>query len=75
VLEGISDVEQRADYILHGHAGDVEDISLLDKLINGLKDIAAGKTEQDTEYKWFGGISKQHPFDEGSVIVYGDNIK
>ena len=43
----------------------------MNKMLQGAKEIAEGKTESDKPYKWFGGIGKQHQFDEdGSVICY-----
>lgn len=75
VLESIMSVKDRADCILHGHASNPEDISLLDKLHQGLLDIVAGHTEDDTDYTWFGGVSHQHRFDNDSVIVYQDNVR
>ncbi len=74
-LDAIMEVQDRADTILHGHAGDAEPISLLGEMRRGICEIVAGKTEEDTDYQWFGGVSHQHPFAPNSVIVYGDNIQ
>lgn len=61
-LEKLLFLEQEADLILHGHAHDFDDISLMSALLNGAKEIMAGKTEKDTPYKWFGGTDLYHPF-------------
>ena len=55
---------EEADYILHGHARDFDDISLIGYLLDGMKEIIAGKTEQDTPYTYFGGEAHAtyHPF-------------
>lgn len=70
-IDRISSVKERADRILHGHARDFEDISLIDKLRNGLEELMTGNCiETDEEYNWFGGKALQHRFDDESVIVY-----
>ena len=70
-LEKVMYLTKEADVILHGHARGTDDISLMDKLLQGAKEIAEEKTENDKPYKWFGGVNKQHQFDEdGSVICY-----
>jgi hypothetical protein len=51
-----------ADLILHGHARDYDDISLMDCVRRGVEEICSGKTEQDTPYQWFDGTDLQHPF-------------
>lgn len=78
-LDRIMFLENEADYILHGHARDFDDISLLKCLRRGAVEISRGETENDLPYNWFGGVGKQHPFkvEEGghynlpeSVICY-----
>lgn len=78
-LDRIMFLEERADRILHGHADDFDDISLMRCLRNGAAELAEGKTEQDLPYHYFGGEVRQHPFSclpdrhyqsENSVIVY-----
>lgn len=69
-LDDIAWVKAEADWILHGHADHAEPITLLDELRRGIGTLVTGDTSADTEYKWFGGVCKQHPFAEGSVIVY-----
>ena len=61
-LDRIIFLEDRADIILHGHARDADDISLLRCLRNGVKEICEGRTEKDLPYEWFGGTDLQHPF-------------
>lgn len=60
--ERIMFLEKEADVILHGHAVDYDDISLMGAMLQGLKDIVAGKTDEDIPYKWFDGVDVQHPF-------------
>ncbi len=83
-LDRVMFLEERADIILHGHARDADDISLLRCLRQGVEEICRGQTEQDSPYPWFGGIARQHPFRYGPeetwqpadhVICYqADNI-
>ena len=61
-LNRIMFLEEKADRILHGHADDYDDISLLCCLRNGAEEICRGKTENDTAYHYFGGEARQHPF-------------
>ena len=67
-------VKGRADRILHGHAQGFEDISLLDRLREGVRQLVEQQgtavSDADAEYDWFGGKALQHVFDENSVIVY-----
>ncbi len=72
-------LEEKADRILHGHADGFDDISLIRCLYNGLCDLKDGKTDADSEYNFFGGKAKQHPFallpdkeyeNRNSVICY-----
>ncbi len=84
-LDRVMFLEERADIILHGHAQDADDISLLRCLRDGAQEICDGKTEQDQPYQWFGGTDLQHPFrcdpdrhygqQENHVICYcADNV-
>jgi len=61
-LDRVMFLQERADVILHGHARDTDDISLLRCLRDGVQEICDGKTGQDRPYKWFGGTDLQHPF-------------
>ena len=78
-LERLMFLEDRADFILHGHAPDKDDISLMRCMRNGIEEICDGKTSDDKPYKWFGGEDMQHEFalvegkqysTEDSVICY-----
>lgn len=83
-LDKVMFLLDRADIILHGHAREADDISLLRCLRDGAQEICEGKTEQDRPYHWFGGTDLQHPFrcdpdkqygQEDHVICYrADNI-
>lgn len=61
-LDRIMFLEDKADYILHGHARGFDDISLLRCMRNGIVEILEGKTDNDKPYEWFGGEAMQHPF-------------
>ena len=61
-LDKVLFLQDRADILLHGHAREEDDISLLRCLRAGVEEICAGKTDQDIPYQWFGGTDLQHPF-------------
>ncbi len=61
-LDKVMFLQDRADIILHGHAHDENDISLLRCLREGVREICEGETAQDRPYQWFGGTDLQHPF-------------
>ncbi len=61
-LDKIMFLEDRADIILHGHAREEDDISLLRCLRAGVEEICQGKTKDDQPYRWFGGEDLQHAF-------------
>ena len=61
-LDRVMFLQDRADILLHGHAREEDDISLLRCLRDGVEEICEGKTEQDLPYNWFGGTDLQHPF-------------
>lgn len=75
-LDGVMFLEEKADYILHGHAQDFDDISLLHCLRNGAQEIADGKTADDKPYHWFEGVAKQHAFklEEGKKYSQIDSV-
>ena len=59
-------LEDKADYILHGHAWDKEHMSLMRAMIDGIQEIIDGKTENDEKYEWFGS-------DDAVIHVYQIN--
>ena len=61
-LDRILFLEERADRILHGHADDYDDISLMRCLRDGAEALANGDTSHDLPYHYFGGEARQHPF-------------
>ncbi len=61
-LDRVMFLEDRADIILHGHAREEDDISLLRCLRRGVEEICEGKTADDKPYRWFGGVAMQHAF-------------
>jgi len=75
VLENVRFLENEADYILHGHAQGFDDISLISSLIDGLKEIVAGKNEEDTPYHYFDGNAHAvyHPFKVHDGKVFDSN--
>ena len=75
-LDNIMFLEDRADLILHGHARDFDDISLMRCMRDGIKEICEGKTSEDKPYEWFGGVGKQHSFSllEGKTYSQPDSV-
>ena len=69
-------LEERADVILHGHAQDFDDISLLRCQRNGLVELCEGRTQNDEVFEWFGGKDMKHHFTvlEGRKYVCDENI-
>ena len=67
---------QDFDYVAHGHTKVLRDKEILDWMIQGCEDILAGRTEQDMDYQYFGGVCRQHPISgtPGEVIVYNGNL-
>ena len=65
---------QDFDYVDHGHTKVLRDKEILDWMIQGCEDILAGRTEQDMDYQYFGGVCRQHPISgtPGEVIVYNE---
>ena len=61
-LDRILFLKDKADRILHGHTSGFDDISLLICLRNGVQEILDGKTENDKNHKWSGGMCRQHNF-------------
>ncbi len=62
-LDRVMFLEKEADLILHGHARDFDDISLMRCMRNGIQEICDGKTENDGPYQWFGGTARRHAYD------------
>lgn len=60
------------DYILTGHAQGTLPRSLLDKLLNGVRELLRGETENDTDYHWFDMVSRAHQISDipGECICY-----
>ena len=61
-LDKVMFLQERADIILHGHARDADDISLLRCMRDGIQEICDGKTQDDKPYHWFGGVDLQHAY-------------
>ncbi|MCR5418845.1 MAG: MBL fold metallo-hydrolase [Lachnospiraceae bacterium] len=75
-LDQVMYLEEKADFILHGHASGPDDISLIRCLRNGLQEICDGKTQEDKPYTWSGGTAVQHNFTtaEGKTYERDDNV-
>ena len=82
-LDRLMFLEKEADVILHGHAHDFDDISLMRCLRDGAQEICDGKTANDSDYQYFGGAARQHSFEclpgrkyqqADHVIVYTDPL-
>ena len=78
-LDRIMFLEKEADRILHGHARDFDDISLMRCLRNGAEALWNGEDGLDEPYRYFGGDARQRHFDclpgkhysqDHHVIVY-----
>ena len=74
-LDRIMFLEDKADYILHGHSRGLDDISLIRCMRQGAVEITEGKTQDDKPYDWFGGTASQHLFklEEGKKYSQSDN--
>ena len=77
LVESLERLEARRgefDNLLTGHwqwrSQGLTNASLVDELLAGAKDLAAGKTDQDVPYEWSGGTSKAHYYAEERRIVY-----
>lgn len=68
-LDNIAWVKEKADRILHGHATDWEPIELLTMMRNAAEEILHADTSADPDYKWFDGVDKHHPYDEGRATI------
>jgi len=66
---------QDFDYVLHGHAKEAREASVLDWLIKGCEDILAGRRKNDQPYTYFGGVCRQHAISDvpGECIVYEES--
>lgn len=61
-LKGLMFLQDKADILLHGHAGSEDDICLMSCFLRGLEEICEGDTREDLPYEWFGGVSNIHHF-------------
>ncbi len=72
-LDRVMFLENEADYILHGHSGGFDDISLMRCVRNGAEEVCKGINSKDTDYQYFGGLAKQHPFECVPGKLYQQN--
>lgn len=68
-LNGIQYLRKQADKILHGHAKDFENISLMDEVISCMQDLLETGGDADPDYTWFGGVDKIHTLRDCNVAV------
>jgi len=61
-LDRLMFLEDEADYILHGHTGGFDDISLMRCVREGALEICQGQKENDCDYRYFGGPARKHYF-------------
>lgn len=54
-IERVLFLEEKADWILHGHTWAAEDIGLMRGLMKGIREVAEGHISEDVKYDWFGG--------------------
>ncbi len=73
-LERLSARRSEFDQLLTGHwqwrSEGLTDASLLDELLTGARELAAGKTDGDVPYEWFDGVSRAHFYAEERRIIY-----
>ena len=83
-LDRLMFLEAEADYILHGHTGGFDDISLMSCVREGAWEICRGENTKDSDYQYFGGMARQHPFEcradkqynqDAHVICYNDGLR
>ncbi len=60
------------DRLLTGHARDYTPAALLDDMLRGCEELLRGEGASDAPYHWFGGVCRQHRYDDcpDHVIVY-----
>lgn len=62
-LESKMWLKDKADFILHGHGSGFDDISLMDYLLNAMKEVLDGKTEKDELIEFGpGAFGMRHEF-------------
>ena len=72
-MERLLPVRDQFDFILHGHCQAPCNAELFDTMLDALKDLEAGNTENDIDYEWLGNVSKAHPYQpEDRRIAYKD---
>lgn len=73
-LDRLMFLEDEADYILHGHTGGFDDISLMRCLREGALEICRGQKEQDSDYQYFGLTARKHLFECRADKQYFQNV-
>ena len=60
------------DRLLTGHARDYTPAALLDEMLRACEELLRGEGHDDAPYHWFGGVCRQHRYDDNPdhVIVY-----
>ena len=60
------------DRLLTSHARDYTPAALLDEMLRACEELLRGEGHDDAPYHWFGGVCRQHRYDDNPdhVIVY-----
>ncbi len=72
-LQSLDVIKGEYDMILAGHSKAPESADLPEQLKAAVQEILDGKTEEDKDYKYFGGIARTHFYDKKDLnkqIVY-----
>lgn len=73
MLGEVEKLQGEFDYILNGHIREFEKASLVRKLRDAVQEVLDGKTQDDKEYPYFGGVARTHfydPEDLNKQVVY-----
>lgn len=71
-VEKLLFLEDKADYVLHGHTWDKENISLMRGMIKGIREVVEGKKQEDVKYEWFGSddaMMHVYKIDDGNTYL------
>lgn len=72
-LRKLDKIKGEYDMILAGHSRAPENADLIEQLKKAVQEILDGKTEEDKDYEYFGGIARTHFYDKKDLdkqVVY-----
>jgi glyoxylase-like metal-dependent hydrolase (beta-lactamase superfamily II) len=72
-IQKLDKIKGEYDMILAGHSRAPESVDLPEQLKAAVQEILDGKTEEDKDYKYFGGIARTHFYDKNELdkqVVY-----